>query len=182
MLQKKPVILILVISIMMLLISILTIVYLRNNNEVTENIKKTDSKNRETLNFSKGEKKKKSKRMRREKKKKKSVERILSKIKLSESQKLQIKEIKKERLPQKEKRTKMKELRRKLKQSFKDNTSQEDLLSLHGQIQSLKTQIASNEFRYILKIRKILNSKQRKKFQRLRKKYKHRFKKKKSRF
>ncbi len=178
--KKKTVIFISVTSVMVLLVSILTIVYLRNDRKVTENRAKTDLKGGETINFSKEKKegkRKKVKRIKKKKRKKKTIDRILSKVKLTENQKLQIKKIKKERSSRKKNLEKIKALRKKFRQSFKDNSSQEELLRLHEEIQSLKNRMTASEFEYLLKIRKILNPKQRKNFQRLKQKYKRQSKK-----
>ncbi len=178
MFQKKPVIILLVISIMMLIISALVIVYLGNENEMNANKNKTDPAKRETINFPR---KKNQKSIKKKKRKKSSIDKILSKLELSESQKLKIMEIQKEKPLKKEEQKKIKKLKKKLSRSFKDNTSYEEMLRLYGQIQNLKTQVAFNEFKYILEIRQILNPKQKEKFQKLRKKYKRLLKKKKSR-
>lgn len=175
MFQKKPILFILTISIAVVFVSVLTIIYLGKKETIT---KKTESKNKTTIDYSKRKHKENRKIIK--KKKISSIEKILSKLKLSETQKLKIMEIKKERTILKEKRKKIKELKKKLEQAFRDNTSYEEILSLYEKIQNLETQIDSVKFKYILEIRKILTPEQKKKFQKLRKRYKRRSKKKKS--
>jgi len=177
MFQKKPVIIILVISAMVLIISALVVISIGNESKMNTNKKKTDPAKRETINLSR---EKIQKPVKKKKQKKSSIDKILSKLKLSENQKLKIMEIKKEKPLKKEERKKIKKLKKKLNRSFKDDTSYEEILRLYKQIQNLKARIAFNEFKYILEIRQILNSKQKEKFQKLRKEYKRRSKKKKS--
>ena len=165
MFQKKPIIIILTTSIMVALISTLIIVYLGKNDKIT---KKINSKSKKTFHKRKNKKKKNS-----------SIDKILSKLELSEDQKLKIREVKKKRLLQKDERKKIKELKKKLEKAFKDNTSYGEILNLYEQRQNLKARTELTKFKYILEIRKILNPEQRKKFQKLKKKYKHRLKKKK---
>ena len=171
---KKTVAIVLTISFLILVILVATILSLREDGNKTQTVEPE-----ETIQTPGPTAKKRRKTSKKRKWKRPSVKKMLSRLDLSDKQKLQIKELERNKSSRKEKRAKIKELKKKLGQSLKDNASHQELLGFHEQIYKLKARMAAEDFEYMLEIRRILTPKQWKKLSRLKRKYRRKMKKRK---
>ena len=89
---------------------------------------------------------------------------MMKELNLTEDQKVKMKEIKKSKPDMKSARQNMKKLRDQLKAALKTNTSDADLIKLHGEIQTARNKKATDRFNHMLAVRAILTPEQRIKF------------------
>ena len=176
---KKTVAIVLTISFLMLVGLVATTLSLREDGNKIQNQTVKPEETIQTPSPTAKKRRKTSKNQKKRKWKTSSVKKMLSKLDLSNEQKLQIKELERNKSYQKEKRAKIKELKKELGQSLKNNASHQELLGFHEQIYKIKAQMAAKDFEYMLEIRRILTPKQWKKLSRLKRKYKRKMKKRK---
>jgi Spy/CpxP family protein refolding chaperone len=101
------------------------------------------------------------------------MRKILQQLDLSEEQRSQLKEVRKDRPKQGQgDRQKMKELRGLMKAKFASDASEADLRNLHTQLKTMKVEKQEKRFNSLMKIRNILTLEQRVRFQELKPKRK----------
>jgi Spy/CpxP family protein refolding chaperone len=99
----------------------------------------------------------------------KRVGKILKQLELTQEQKEQFKKFRQEtKTNRKSKREEIKSLRAEMKKSFQSDASESSLRSLHEKLKNLRSQMADFRFNKMIKIRSILTTEQRAKFNQLR--------------
>ena len=94
---------------------------------------------------------------------------ILKQLNLTDKQKAELRAFRKETKKEDKKalRDKIKAARERMKAAFTSTASDSELLAIHGEIKSLRGQMAEMKFKKMLKMRSILTQEQRVQFQKL---------------
>ena len=95
---------------------------------------------------------------------------MMKELDLTEDQKVKMKALKKSKPDHKASRENMKKLKDQLKAALKSDTSDADLIKMHGEIQTARNKKATERFNHMLAVRAILTPEQREKFHEMREK------------
>ena len=173
--SKKPIIILIIVSLLILIISAIILLFLSGRGDMYPKLQNRNPKRQQLVTSKKkylGKKNVRNHLKISRKRKKNLLDRILSKLNLTKIQKIQIQQIRDSKPDDQERQEQIKKYRKKLNQAFARTQDQEEIRTLYRQIEALKSQTDSDDFEYLLKIRGILTPEQRRKFQKLRKKYK----------